>query len=496
MDRSSASTGIRDSRGLPAVARSAKAGLLAAAVLAALAALFAFKAAAKMPDFEVYWRAGVRALAAEPLYREEDAHFRLKYLPAFAVLCIPAGLLPLTASKAVWFTVSVGLIPILIALSLTLPGARRRPAWLLAGLTFVLMAKFYGHELILGQVNLLFAVLIVAAVLAMMADRKVACGLLFALAVVIKPYAVLFLPWLVAQRESRALARGWRAASAPRSSCRCRSTACTAPPRCTWPGGRPSPNRRRRTCSTPTTSRSRRCSPSGWARAGTAALAATVSAMLLVANAAAMFAVRRRVVAPAGLEAAMLLTMIPLLSPQGWDYVFLIATPAVVYLVNYDRDLPAALRGITWAALAVIAFSLYDIVGRAVYARFMALSIISVCFLVVVSALTALRWRRVGVMPDGFHVRALLWRPASAGSACRGAVTEHRRACSHDSASRHRWREPAIGRAASASGFSRKAVAVVESMERFTQPVRLKPEATGLRPVVVSWLRQPTAAPP
>ena len=117
--------------------------------------------------------------------------------------------------------------------------------------------------------------------------------------------------------------------------------------------------------------------------------------MLLVANAAAMFAVRRRVAAPAGLEAAMLLTMIPLLSPQGWDYVFLIATPAVVYLVNYDRDLPPALRGITWVALAVIAFSLYDIIGRAVYARFMALSIISVCFLVVVSALTALRWRRV-----------------------------------------------------------------------------------------------------
>ena len=80
---------------------------------------------------------------------------------------MPAGLLPLTASKAVWFTVSVGLIPILIALSLTLPGERRRPAWLLAVLTFLLMAKFYGHELMLGQVNLLFAVLIVAAVLAM-----------------------------------------------------------------------------------------------------------------------------------------------------------------------------------------------------------------------------------------------------------------------------------------------------------------------------------------
>ena len=381
-------------RGLPAVARSAKAGLLAAAVLAALAALFAFKAAAKMPDFEVYWRAGVRARAAEPLYREEDAHFRLKYLPAFAVLSIPAGLLPLTASKAAWFTVSVGLIPILIALSLSLPPVRRRPAWLLAGLTFVLMAKFYGHELILGQVNLFFAVLIVAAVLAMMADRKVVGGLLFALAVVIKPYAVIFLPWLAAQREGRALlaaAAGIGAALVlPVPIYGLHGTAALHLAWWQTVTESTAPNLLN------ADNVSLAAMFAKWLGVGrAAALAATVSAMLLVANVAALFAVRRRVVAPAGLEAAMLLTLIPLLSPQGWDYVFLIATPAVVYLINYDRDLPALLRGVTWTALAVIAFSLYDIIGRAIYARFMALSIISVCFLVVVSALTALRWRRV-----------------------------------------------------------------------------------------------------
>ena len=116
--------------------------------------------------------------------------------------------------------------------------------------------------------------------------------------------------------------------------------------------------------------------------------------MLLVANVAALFAVRRRVVAPAGLEAAMLLTLIPLLSPQGWDYVFLIATPAVMYLVNYDRDLPALLRGVTWTALAVIAFSLYDVIGRRAYGgswrcRSSACASSSSC-----AALTALRWRR------------------------------------------------------------------------------------------------------
>ena len=380
--------------GLPAVARSAKAGLLAAAILAALGALFAFKAAAKMPDYEVYWRAGVRALAAEPLYREEDAHFRLKYLPAFAVLFIPAGLLPLTASKAAWFTVSVGLIPILIALSLTLPRTRTRPPWLLAGLTFVLMAKFYGHELILGQVNLLFAVLILAAVLAMMEGRKAACGLLFALAVVIKPYAVLFLPWLLAQREMRALAwAGAGIAAAFALPIPIYGVQGTAALHLAW----------WQTVTESTAPNllnadnvSLAAMFAKWLGTGRpAAIAATLSALLLLANAAATFAARRRAVAPAGLEAALLLTMIPLLSPQGWDYVFLIATPAVVYLVNYDRELPPALRGLTWAALALIAFSLYDILGRTIYARFMALSIISVCFLVVVWALTALRRRRV-----------------------------------------------------------------------------------------------------
>ena len=88
--------------------------------------------------------------------------------------------------------------------------------------------------------------------------------------------------------------------------------------------------------------------------------------------------------------------MIPLLSPQGWDYVFLLATPAVVYLVNYDAELHPALRVASAGSPSPsIAFSLYDIVGRSVYARFMALSVISVCFLVVVTGLAALRWRRV-----------------------------------------------------------------------------------------------------
>ena len=81
-----------------------------------------------MPDLEVYWTAAVRARGAQPLYRAEDGHYQFKYLPAFAVLAIPLGVVSLQTAKAVWFVVSVGLIAALVTLSLgLLPERRKRP---------------------------------------------------------------------------------------------------------------------------------------------------------------------------------------------------------------------------------------------------------------------------------------------------------------------------------------------------------------------------------
>ncbi|HEU4890662.1 MAG TPA: glycosyltransferase family 87 protein [Vicinamibacterales bacterium] len=366
----------------------------AVVLLAALVAVFAYKIAAKMPDFEVYWRAGGRAAAAEPLYREEDEHFRLKYLPAFAVLAIPAAMLPLPGAKAIWFGISVALIPVLLALSIGLLPTRHRPAWTLALITFVLMAKFYGHELVLGQVNVLFAVMVLAGVQLVASGRPVAAGLLFALAMIIKPYAVLFLPWLAAGRAMRALA----VAAAGLL------TALVLPiPLYGWPGTVALHRDWWRTVTESTAPNllnadnvSLAAMYAKWIGTGglSAALAVATGAALL-AVAAFAFVRGRGLLRPEGLEAALLLTLIPLLSPQGWDYVFLIATPAVVFFLNYDRELPSALRVAAWLALAIAAFTLYDVVGKRVYGYFMAWSVVSVCYLLVIGSLAALRSRRV-----------------------------------------------------------------------------------------------------
>ena len=95
------------------------------------------------------------------------------------------------------------------------------------------------------------------------------------------------------------------------------------------------------------------------------------------------------------LEAALLLTLMPLVSPQGWDYVFLLATPAITLLVNYNDRLPTGWRVAAGVAVAIAAFSLFDIMGRRPYAAFMAASILTFCFLVVIAALHALRAERV-----------------------------------------------------------------------------------------------------
>jgi alpha-1,2-mannosyltransferase len=356
--------------------------------------VFSARIPREMADFEVYWRAGIRAAAGEPLYRTNDQHYQFKYLPGFAVLAIPLGFLPLGGAKLAWFAVSVSLLLLLITKSLRLLIELRKPTWLLAVIVVVTMGKFYGHELVLGQVNLLFGVVVVAFLLSLKHGRELSAGFLVATAVVIKPYALVFVPWIAAQRRPKTLvgvtvglsialalplaAYSVREAIALHVQWWHTVTVSTVPNLLNQDNV------------------SLAAMFAKWLGPGAVAswLAVALGLVLLTVG-AMVFVLRQGIAFPEGLEGALLLTLIPLLSPQGWDYVFLIATPAVVYLANYEDRLPIVLRVLTALALVSIGLSLFDLLGRANYARFMALSVISLCFLVVIGGLAALRIQRV-----------------------------------------------------------------------------------------------------
>lgn len=366
---------------------------LALVILAAAAVLFRARIAQKMPDLAVYWTAAVRARGAEPLYRIEDQHYQFKYLPAFAVLAIPLGLVPLPSAKALWFVVSLGLLAILIQFSRKLLPEQRRATWLLVTATLVVMGKFYAHELVLGQMNVLFAVVAVLALLALRRGAEARGGLFVAAAIAVKPYAVIFLPWLLARRHLSSIAGatvGLLAVLAlpvalygvdgtvAQHLAWWRTVTDSTAPNLTNPDNI-----------------SLAAFFAKWIGAGRLAAAlAGAAGLALLAAAAFVIARRDRAKRPDALDGALLLTLIPMLSPQGWDYVFLVATPAVMLLVNYLDRLPLVMRAVTGVALAAIGLSLYDVMGRAHYRAFMDWSIITVCFVVVVTSLVTLRLRR------------------------------------------------------------------------------------------------------
>ena len=363
---------------------------LALAVVAVL--IFDLRIGRGMVDFGVYRVAAGRALASEPLYREEDGHYKFKYLPAFAIAMSPfAGFEPQTG-KALWFAMSVGLLAAFVRWSVfALPGRRRSERALMV-LAVVLMAKFYGHELTLGQSNILLGTVLVAALLAVEAGQSLVAGALFGLAVFVKPYAIILLPWVAFSCSlGAALVSGGVV------------LAGLLLPVATygWTGNLDLLSAWYRTVTDSTASTlvggdsiSVAAMWGKWLGAGVpATILATVSGLGLLGLAVAVWFRRRAVAVPDYLEVALLMLLIPLLSPQGWDYVLLLATPAVVCLVDRWSELGPAWRVLVAASLAAMGLTLYDVMGRSLYVSFMALSFVSVCAILLAVSLAHVRWK-------------------------------------------------------------------------------------------------------
>jgi hypothetical protein len=343
-------------------------------------------------DFEVYSRAGGRLSAAEPLYRADDGHFQFKYLPAFAFAAVPLARIDQDAAKAAWFALTFGLIVALVRRSVrALPGRRMREGSL-GWLTVLFLGRFFVAELSLGQANVLFGVLLILALTDVQARRVGRAGVLVAVATFIKPYGILFFPWLTVVGGVTAAVTsttavliglalpatvyGWRGnldllgdwyrtvtGTTPENLMFGQNISVTA----MW---------------------------TKWLGLGPLAVAlAAATGLVLIAVVVWAWSKRRSVAAPDYLEFAMILLLVPLLSPQGWDYMLLLGTPAVACLLDRFREISRPWRIVTGAALLVVGFTIFDLVGRTVNDFVAHQALISVGAIVFVASLAHLRAR-------------------------------------------------------------------------------------------------------
>ena len=368
--------------------------LLVCALIALGVWLFVAKASHRMPDFEVYWRAGARAAAAEPLYRPADADYQLKYFPSFAVAAIPLGMMPLDVAKAVWFAVSATALVVLLPLSVSLLPHRRQPVWLLIAALLVCLGKYYAEDLVLGQINTVVALVATLAILALSRGRESIAGVLIAVAIVLKPYALILAPWIAARRQ-------WRSIAALATGL---LIACALPAvfygidgtvglyRDWW-----------RTVTTTTDGillHSDNVSlASLWAKRLGIGPAATnlglISSAALLIAAALVFLRRNGVRQPEGLEVGLLLALTPLISPQGWDYVLVLATVAVLYVINDFDRLPRPMQVLSLTALVAVGLTLYDLLGRRLIYTLLNFAVITVAMVALLSALVTMRMRKL-----------------------------------------------------------------------------------------------------
>jgi hypothetical protein len=129
----------------------------------------------------------------------------------------------------------------------------------------------------------------------------------------------------------------------------------------------------------------------GVGRPASVLAAFTGGALLLVSGLA--IARRTQGAHPEYFDAALLLFLIPLLSPQGWDYVLLLSTPAVLLLLDRLDDLERPQRWLLLFCLALGGLTFWDVLGREPYKALMMSRVLTLGALVQIGFLIRLRYR-------------------------------------------------------------------------------------------------------
>ncbi len=354
-----------------------------------------------MRDFEVNYTAGKRLRMSEPLYRAEDGHYMFKYFPSSALLYLPLSFFPLGVAKGIWFSVVALSLFLLVSTSGKILGSKqKKPVYLLV-LPPLILARFFLRELQLGQVNAVVGMVLLLMVWVLVAEetgpparRELPAGLLWGVASALKPHALIFLPYFLIKKKRLSLASGLGFLGlfllAPsvfygfQGNLRLLgdwvSTLSRSTPRLLtsqdnvsllaffmkWTGDR---------------------------QLSLALFGLGIS--LLAVSVFRMIVKGQQVERPEVLECASLLICIPLVSPLGWDYTFVISVLGIMLLLDHFSVFTKLWRGVLIANLSVIAFSLYNLLGRELYAAFMSSSVITVNFLVLVGYLGCLRFRKV-----------------------------------------------------------------------------------------------------
>lgn len=165
----------------------------------------------ELVDYEVYYKAAHRILNGENLYTFSDGHYRYKYSPVAAVYFIPISFIPLNASKFVYWIFSALVITLLHLICIKLlfshtieaKTSRINNIVILAG---ICLSVHYMFDIHLGQVNFILFLLYGLMIYFYVKQREYLWPLILAISLFIKPFGLIFLPYLILKKKYKQIA--------------------------------------------------------------------------------------------------------------------------------------------------------------------------------------------------------------------------------------------------------------------------------------------------
>ncbi|MFW6129395.1 MAG: glycosyltransferase family 87 protein [Candidatus Aminicenantaceae bacterium] len=379
----------------------AKKALLISGVFICFLLLFVFKVHDEMKDFEVYYKSGKRLRMAENLYQTKDEHYMFKYPPPSSVLFVPMSFLPLKVAKAAWYYVVILCLFSLVFLSYKMiPENKINPLYLKI-IPPLILAKLMLREIQLGQVNALITLILLLMIANISSEKNRASsrnqalsGIYWGLATILKPYALIFLPYFLLKRKWKTILSGLGfigfSSFIPALFYGISGNI--------WIFKQWISTLSQSTPSLITSQDNISLLAFFMKWSGNMNISLVGFGLILSVLAVCVLIVieKGKTIPHASLlDCSILLILIPLISPLGWDYILLMSVAGVMIVVNHYHSFPYFWRGMMIFNFSIIAFSLYDLMERQMYATFMSWSVLTINFLIIIGYLFYLRIKKI-----------------------------------------------------------------------------------------------------
>ncbi len=161
-----------------------------------------------MTDFGVCYQGGKRVLKGEALYRVSDGHLQYKYSPVSAVFFSVFTLLPYELAKFLWYLSELIFLFLSLIISYDILPSKQKKKGLVLIFSFLVLVKFFGREIELGQVNIFIFLLLIMMIKASLKKSDVKGGLFLGFSLIFKPYGLVFLPYFILKKRFKLIASG------------------------------------------------------------------------------------------------------------------------------------------------------------------------------------------------------------------------------------------------------------------------------------------------